>query len=92
MKREIITPEGITYSFTDGCYYKEFSRNKVHYKVTLSPFAQSGSACTILKITDIDDPNNITAPIDSRTVYYKRFNDFKPANLTKTIKEFIDLF
>lgn len=91
-KREVITPEGITYSYTDGCYHKEFNYHKTHYKATLNPFAQIGSACTILKMTDIDDPASITAPVDLRTVFYKRFSDFKSVNLTRTIKEFTDLF
>ena len=87
--KELISPEGIKYCWTDGGYHKDFSYNDKQYHAFLLPFASTGSACTILKIDDADDINNITASEDTRKVFYKRYNDFKENNLTDAIKEFI---
>lgn len=91
MTKEPYTIDGIQYSMVDGCYHKTFKHNKVTYEAVLAPFAMVGSACTISRITDTDDPNNITAPVDERTVYYKRFSTFKSSNLHETVNEFTEL-
>lgn len=79
----------VEYSIVDGAFHKSFSKEGINYEAVLAPFAMTGSACTIIKIDDIDDVNNITAPVDTRTVLYRRFNNFKKENLINTIKEFM---
>lgn len=87
--KEVASIEGVTYSWVDGGFHKDFTYNDTQYQAALLPFASTGSACTILKVDDADDVSNITAPIDLRKVFYKRFADFKEVNLVNTIKEFI---
>ena len=79
----------VEYSLIDGAFHKNFDRRGINYEAVLTPFAMTGSACSIIKIDDVNDINNVTAPVDSRTVLYKRFNDFKKQNLIDTIKEFM---
>ena len=90
--RELISAEGIRYSWRDGGYHKDFTYNNKDYQASLLPYASTGSACTILRIDDADDINNITASEDTRKVYYKRFNDFKEENLSDAVREFIKDF
>lgn len=87
--RDIINHEDVVYSKVDGGYHKDFSYNGKNYKAHLAPFALSGSACTIIKIDDLDDVNNVTAPEDKRKVFYKRYIDFKEKNIIDAIIKFI---
>ena len=87
--REILAQDDIKYSWTDGGFHKEFTYNGKSYKASLLPFAMSGSACTIIKIDNKDDVNNVTASEDKRRVFYKRYNNFKSENITDSIREFL---
>lgn len=87
--KELTTLEGIEYSIVNGGYHKTFHHNDKTYRASLLPFAMNGSACTIIKIDNEDDVNNVTASDDTRKVFYKRFSTFKKENLMEAIKEFI---
>lgn len=87
--KEIVYPNGTRYSWIDGGYHQRVSYKEAEYDVILLPFAMTGSACTILRVTDTDDPNNVTRSSDERRVFYKRYNDFKVENIDDSIKEFI---
>lgn len=90
-KKEACGTDRIVYSLMDGGYHKDFTYKGKNYSCSLLPNAMSGSSCTILKIEDKDDVNNVTASESSRTVFLRRFSNFKEENLSKTIKEFLDL-
>ena len=88
-RKDIYGQDGITYSFHDGGYHKDFTYEGKNYTAALMPNAMTGSHCTILRIDNKDDINNITASEDKRKVFFKRFNNFKEENLSQTIKEFL---
>lgn len=80
--------ENIEYSRNYGYFIKGFDHNDKHYEAKLIPYPIKNAQCIIRHITDKEDINNITAPEDAYTVFYRGGLPFKVESIRQCIKEF----
>lgn len=87
--RDLSSLDDVHYSWTDGGFHRKFTHKEQNYEASLLPLAEVGSVCRILRMNQEDDVDNITAPIDERQVFMKRYRTFKVENLNDSIREFV---
>ena len=87
--RELSSTEDIRYSWTDGGFHREFTHKEKNYDRYSIFDRVCRRICRILKVQEGDSADNITAPIDEREVFMKRYRTFKVENLNDSIREFI---
>ena len=87
--KELANTAEIHYLWTDGGFHRKFSHKDIEYEASLLPQAEYGSTCIIIKIDRSLDTRSVTAPVDDREVYHKRYATFKEEDLINSIKDYL---